>query len=79
MSGPKAPAGKVILSYGTHSGTLTSRDSGDPIEYDSEATLRREFPELKASYEGLGCMIWFAFMYDDQGRQTVIDPGHPYI
>jgi len=73
---PKASTGKYLLHWGLHDGTTVGRDTGNPVEYDSEKAVRTKWDEIKA---GLGhYRVWFAFMYDDQGKQTELAPAQPY-
>jgi hypothetical protein len=78
VDGPKAPEGKFMVHHGIHSGTVTSRDSGEPTIHDSAGEARKAFAEAKRDYASMGYVTWFAYMYDDQGRRTVLDKSVPY-
>lgn len=78
MADIKAPEGKWLVHHGIHRRTLTSRDSGLPTKHDSEAEARRSFREAKNNYALSGYVTWFAYMYDDQGNKTVLDPPVAY-
>lgn len=77
----KAPEGKWLVSHGIHDGTLTSRDLANPLgptEHESEAAAREAFAKAKEGFAQIGCVTWFAYMYDDQGKQTELDAPIPY-
>jgi hypothetical protein len=74
---PKAPAGKFMVRHGIHRGTLTSRDCEETI-HDSAAEARAAFAAAKRDYASMGCVTWFAHMYDDKGKRTVLDRPVPY-
>ena len=74
----KASKGKWLVSHGIHSGTLTSRDMANPTEHESEAAAREAFAEAKEGFAKIGCVTWYAYMYDDQGNQTQLDTPIPY-
>lgn len=67
-----------MVSHGIHCKTLTSRDCGEPTIHDSEQEARSAFRQAKADYARMGYFTWFAYMYDDQGKQTQLDSPVPY-
>lgn len=76
--GPKAPAGKFMVSYGIHRRTITSRDYGETTTHDSVQEARAAFAEARRFYTSRGYETWFAYMYDDQGNKTQLDNSSPY-
>lgn len=70
MDSPKAPAGKFIFCHGIRGESFTSRDTAPPTTHDSADEVRRELTRARLDYASMGRQIWFAYMYDDQGRRT---------
>jgi hypothetical protein len=77
-TGPKAPAGKFMVSHGIHRRTLTSRDCGEPTIHDTAQEARKAFADAKKEYAKVGYVTWFAYMYDDQGNKTQLDSPVSY-
>jgi len=78
MDGPKASPGKWLVLHGTHRGTIASREK-ERYECDSEEEARAEFARAKKEYARMGRRTWYAHMYDDQGHETVLEAGQPYL
>lgn len=74
----KAPPGKWLLHHGIHDGTIHGRDADPPTEHESPEAAKAAFAKAKAGYAQMGCVTWFAYMFDDQGNRTELDAAVPY-
>lgn len=69
---------KYILNHGCHKGTLMSRDSGQPEEYDSYDDAYSAYREHRRFYHSLGYQIWFADIVSPDGTKTHLE-SNPYV
>lgn len=71
---------KVV--YGIHRGTLTSRDSTDPREFETEEEARAYGEQIAKSFnradgtDSIGCHLWFLKMYRPDGTTVALRPGN---
>ena len=59
---------KWVLAHGIHRGTLTSRDSGNPEEFDTEQEAMTAFRKHKD---------WFAYLTSPNGDKRLLE-SNPY-
>lgn len=69
---PPAPQ-EWKLTHGIHGGTLTSRDSGNPETFATEAEALAALENHRAFYRTIGYVIWFSSLECPDG--TKIDLG----
>ena len=68
---------KWTLVVAIHRGTLTSRDVGQPKEFDTQKEALEEFYSAKKHYRRFGCQIWYATLTDPQGNESTLEQN-PY-
>lgn len=51
---------KYTLTHGIHRGTITSRDTGQPEHFDTEAEAFAQLDGHRKFYRSVGYVIWFA-------------------
>lgn len=69
---------KWVLSHGVHKGTLMSRDSSMPEEFDSEADALAAFYDHKKFYRSIGYVVWFATLKAPDGSERTIEQNSNY-
>jgi hypothetical protein len=69
--------GKYILSHGCHRGTLMSRDSGQPEQFNTYDEAYDQYLEHKNFYHSIGYQIWFAKIIDPDGTEHYLE-SNPY-
>lgn len=73
-----APPKKWKFHVGIHRGTLTSRDSEEPVDADSLEQCREWARKAQLNYASLGCQIWFCYAVSPEGERTTLIEGAPY-
>ncbi len=68
---------KWILKHAIHRGTLTSRDTAQPEEFDTEKEALKAFYEHRALYHRIGYQIWYARLASPDGIERVLEQN-PY-
>ena len=72
---------KWYVSYGIHRGTLMSRDTATEY-FENEQDARDYFSTIIASYQPgkdrFGYVLWFASLYNADGKQVSQVNGYPY-
>ena len=67
---------KYILDHGIHRGTLMSRDSGRPEEFETYEKAYQAFLDHKKFYRTIGYMIWFASITAPDGTKTHLESNY---
>jgi len=67
-----------LLTWGIHRGTKTSRDIGDPRECHSLKEAIKMANDLDVYFRRVGCMIWFATWWDENGKEHKAHPDNSY-
>ncbi len=65
--------GKWIFNHGCHRGTLTSRDTGYPEEYDTEAEALEAYEGHRSFYLSIGYQIWYAKLTSPDGVTRTLE------
>lgn len=74
-----SPNGKWGLLYGTHRGTVMSRDQDSPIyDCDSYEALMQELHKVAKDWAGRGYFIWFAIAIAPDGTRHKMLHGAYY-
>lgn len=68
---------KYTLMHGIHRGTLMSRDTGRPEDFDTYEAAYKAYQEHRREYERIGYMIWFANITAPDGTKTHLE-SNPY-
>lgn len=69
--------GKWIFNHGCHNGTLLSRDTGYPEEYDTEAEALAAWQDYRKAYSRMGYQLWFAKLTSPDGVTRTLE-SNPY-
>lgn len=69
--------GKWVLHHGCHKGTLTSRDAGNPQEFDTHEAAMLAYTDHREFYHSIGYQIWFAELTDPDGIKKILE-SNPY-
>ncbi len=64
---------KWIFNHGCHDGTLLSRDTGHPEEYDTEAEALVAWQSYRKYYRRIGYQIWFARLTSPEGVTRILE------
>ena len=67
-----------LLTWGIHSGTMLSRDVGDPKECHSLKEAIKMANDLDADFGKIGYMMWCASWWDKNGKEHKAHPGNSY-
>lgn len=59
---------KYTYSHGIHRGTITSRDTGNPSHFDTEAAARERMEGDRKFYRSIGYVFWFAKITAPDGK-----------
>lgn len=65
--------GKFVLHHGCHRGTLTSRDTGSPQEFDTYQEAYNAYLEHRKFYRSIGYQIWFAQIVKPDGTKDLLE------
>ena len=63
---------------GCHSGTLMSRDAGNPEPYESLDACRDAVAQAERDWARMGYYVWFATATGPNGEKETLHPGVPY-
>ena len=69
---------KFILSHGCHRGTLTSRDTGQPQEFDTYDEAYNAYVGHRKFYQTIGYQIWFAEIKSPDGSKKLLESNSYY-
>jgi hypothetical protein len=64
---------KWKLEHGIHQGTITSRDTGAPEEYDSKEKALMAYRTHRKFYRKIGYRIWFCVLTSPDGKQETLE------
>lgn len=64
----KAPAGKLLLRYAAHKGTVSTATPPSEEECDDLNDAKRKLASAREAFESAGFTLWFADVWNDQGR-----------
>lgn len=65
--------GKWIFSHGCHRGTLMSRDTGQPEEFNDRDAAFKAYQEHRKFYRSIGYQIWFATLTAPDGTKETLE------
>jgi hypothetical protein len=69
MSSDSSAKGKWTLTHGIHRGTIASRDTAGPEEFDTRDAAIKYLNEQKRFYASLGYVLWFAKLVSPDGTE----------
>lgn len=69
---------KWTLHIGIHRGTITSRDSENPKQFDSLEECREHATDAFRWYRSMGCQCWFCYAISPTGERTTLIQGEDY-
>jgi hypothetical protein len=72
------PTGKWILNHGCHRGTITSRDVGQPEEFDTREDAVNALTAHRKWYKSIGYQIWFATLKSPEGKEETLESNPCY-
>lgn len=74
----KAPEGKWLVQCSTHRGSKATLEVWDDIVRDTLEGVHAAFREMCDRFIPYGYVIWYAYLYDDQGNQAQLARHHPF-
>lgn len=69
---------KWILSHGAHNGTITSRESATPEEFDTPEEALTNLELHRTFYTSIGYKIWYAYLTNPDGEQIKLESNNQY-
>lgn len=69
---------KWVLHHGIHRHTITSRDSGAPEPFNSEAEALDALEAHRRFYRSIGYVIWFAELTAPDGTKRRLEQNIDY-
>ena len=64
---------KYILNHAIHGGTITSRDIGNPEEYNTYNEAYQAYLDHRKFYSKMGYMIWYAEITNPDGSKKHLE------
>ena len=69
---------KWILTHAIHRHTFTSRDIASPEPYDTKELALQALEDARIFYRRIGYVIWWAYLKDPEGHETLLEQDGSY-
>lgn len=70
--------GKWIFNHGIHRGTITSRDTYQPMKFDTKEEAMMYYREQREFYHSIGYQFWYAKLTSPDGKTSTLESNSNY-